>query len=253
MTLQQPYMTPRGQPIVEGGYPQAGGEAPMFNHQVASAATDDVPATTPTNAWSNPTRALKHLFADEDLFLSAQLLTNTTDTTSWLRISNFGFTMPATATVVGIEADIHWTSVGLNATAEVHVSYGASAATLSATDNGGALPAADTLVTYGGEADLWGESAANLKTALNTGTDFGINVRVGTTEAGDQTIEIDYITTRIYYTITAAGEVRNVQQYAEVLSETDSDVRVTQHYVELLRSEAVSAAGVRFQRVVVVT
>jgi len=254
MTLKQPYVTPQGRPIVEGGYPQAGGEAPFFDAQYGASSADNVPATSPTNTWSfTGTTAYKHLWADNGSPGVATLTLNSSDTNSWLRVLNYGFSLPGTATLVGIEVDVKWNSIGTNVSANIHVSYGASAATLSATDNGGAISAsADSVVTYGGEADLWGETAGNLATALGT-TDFGVSIRPSTTEVGDQTCQVDFATVRIYYTITAAGNVRVDQQYAEVLTETDSDVRVTQHYVELLRSEAVTVDGLRYQRVIVVT
>jgi hypothetical protein len=257
MTLRSPYLDSIGRGLVGVGNANTTSDAPLLETWIATASADDIPASTPDNNWTNPANAEKALITN-NAGGSATISLNSTDTTnSWLRTYTYGITHPATATMVGIEVDIYYTDVGTapNTNLEsLHLSWGASAATMSATDQGAGavLPTTDySVATYGGPADLWGETSATLIAAMAT-TDFGVSLRVDSS-SGAQTVGIDAIGIRYYYTITAAGLLRSTQTMAEVILTQDSDVRVTQHYIELLRSETVVTPSTVRRRVMVVT
>lgn len=157
----------------------------------------------------------------------------------YLRASDFGFSIPSTATITGIETEIVWgSSSSLFDVEEVKLAWGASAANLS-TGNKAAGEAAGSSETtnYGGDADLWGETISTLTPALVNSSDFGFVLLLSKTSTSTLAARIDALRMKVYYdNTTVDGQVRVTQTEIMVLAKTIEPVFVTQTYLEAIIS-----------------
>jgi hypothetical protein len=208
---------------------------------------DNVPSAPGSFFWSatNLTVFLANSDeGDETAWASSGASSSSTN----LYVSNYGFNIPTGATILGIEVSVvagsTWTANTLENT--VRLAMAASAGTLS-TDNkaSGAARTPLSAVTYGGAADLWGESTATLTPAVINSSNFGIVYRVNAT-ATSQTASVRRLGIRVTYSATEDGNVRISHEYAEVLVQKTEPVRLTQTYAEVLtvKSEPVRATQV---------
>jgi len=158
--------------------------------------------------------------------ISSRLLTNTGD--CWATMSagndtqanraynfNFADTLDASGvtSIDGIEVQLGLVTTPGNTDLECWLSWGASAATVAATSEVKSNPSVG-LLTYGGPTNLWGEvsiAVADVRT-----TDFGIHWQAQSS-TGAGTFRISHAGMKVYYTDTADGTIRYVQQYIEVL------------------------------------
>lgn len=206
----------------------------------AGTGENDVPATASiTHNWTNPGNVISQLGA------STANLASSGDPPfilPYLRASNFGFNVPSTATVVGIEVQIVWGfSSGTTYTEdEIRLAWGASAVNLSTTNNAdlAAIPTTvDTTELKGSPTDLWGELASTLTPTVLNSSDFGWVIKLGRLLGTSNRIaHIDCMRARIYYTVPEplAGNARVTQTEALVLVTEMKDARVTQAYAEAL-------------------
>lgn len=116
----------------------------------------------------------------------------------YLKATNFGFAIPAGATIDGIVVEFEKKNdSGRNGyDARVRLVKGG---TIQATDKalGTAWPVADTYVTHGGAADLWG--SAWTPADINA-SNFGVVIAVKDTDGMGPTLKLDHIRITVYYT-----------------------------------------------------
>lgn len=118
---------------------------------------------------------------------------------NYLEATNFNMQVPAAAIVEGIEVNIERRSgVGSIVDARVRIVKGG---VVGATDrsNANAWPTVDTVVTYGGASDLWGDTWT--PSDVNA-TGFGVALSV--TDTVD-VAAVDAITMTVHYTLCSAS------------------------------------------------
>lgn len=213
---------------------------PNTGFAVPTTFENDVPATIgKTINWSGTTDA-DYKFGGT--VKDAEIAGSISDVLPYLRVSNFGFSLPSTATLVGMEVRvINSSDADVNDYTEddLHVSWGASAANLSTTNKwtgAAGVSAADN--TYGGAADMWGETAVTLTPTVVNSSDFGICLRVDRFQGSGTGYRVRALQMKVHYTIT-----------------DDSNVRVSTTYVEVIGSSGAASGGPVQQpgKVIVVT
>lgn len=147
--------------------------------------------------WSNPSAASADdgAAADWDLGDAGE--------SSELECSDFGFSIPLTATIVGYEVVIEANEQPLSGLGQVtiaHVQLFAGAATSDDKGDDQALTTAATQYTYGGAADDWN---AGLSPADVNSSGFGVGIILEATSA--VIAEVDFVTITVYYTEEGGG------------------------------------------------
>ncbi len=113
----------------------------------------------------------------------------------YLKATSFGFSIPSTSQVTGIEATVERRSIlGTVFDAAVRIVKGGVVGSDDRSD-GGFWATADEVITYGSDSDLWGETwtPADINSA-------GFGVAVSATDTFD-TAGVDHITMTVYYTL----------------------------------------------------
>jgi hypothetical protein len=149
-------------------------------------------ATVGTVAWTNPDNAKvsDNIYAYLDVPASPKY-------SHYLKATNFGFSIATEATITGILVEIERRSGSYPyGTLDYGVKIVKADGSIGSTNKavGGSWPASDTYKSYGGSADLWGETwtAADINDA-----DFGMVLQVlGEDNRGD----VDHIRITVYYT-----------------------------------------------------
>ena len=145
--------------------------------------------------WSNPGNALVSDNARATVSLSAG-----GSSSEDLTATGFGFSIPSTATVVGVEVAVERRRTGGN-TEDTSVRLVTASGPVGAdkADTGTNWPTTDTVKTYGGAADAW---SAGLTPADVNGSGFG--VRLSAENDGllsSSTAEVDDVRVTVYYTV----------------------------------------------------
>ncbi len=115
----------------------------------------------------------------------------------YLKATNFGFSIPTTATINGILVEVErMESGGLGEVVDTYVKIVRSDGSFGTTNKADTVNwwVGESYKPYGGAADLWGESwtAADINDA-----DFGVGFAAG---FGMTTINVDHIRITVYYT-----------------------------------------------------
>jgi hypothetical protein len=163
-----------------------------------SAGTGANDASFGTGAWTTPT----NITASDNARATQSLAAGAT--TQYLKATNFGFTIPAGATIDGIVVEVE--ELGGAGLVEARARIVKADATIGTTDKstGAALPSSDTYRSYGGAADLWSETWT--PTSIND-PDFGF-VFAATNEAGAaRTVSVDHVRITVHYTETVSSLV----------------------------------------------
>lgn len=176
-----------------------------------------------------------------------------TAATSDLYVSAFGFDIPSTATILGVEVLLSGgpTQQPSRLDTVARLSLGPSAGALSSANRaqGVALTAYGTRV-YGGPSDLWG---SGLTPAIVNSSGFGFVFRMGTATAASPSTTINRIEIRVTYQVVEDGTARTTavdaaaivksasalrlsQEYADAISTTTGAARVTQQRIDVIRS-----------------
>lgn len=138
--------------------------------------------------WTNPGNAV----ASDDAYATAS---PGGLSTQYLEATNFGFNIPPPAVIEGIEVAIEKRSaLGTIFDSRVRIIKGGFAGTDDHSD-ANLWPNVDTVVTYGGPSDLWGETWTSTDINAN---DFG--VAISATDSIDSAI-VDHITIKVYYSL----------------------------------------------------
>ncbi|MEM1033296.1 MAG: hypothetical protein AAGN82_23365 [Myxococcota bacterium] len=166
----------------------------------SSPATND--ATVGTVAWNNLANVLTMNAIDEFAPFSEcawRRLSSNSLTSNYLATTNFGFTLPAGATVLGIEAEVRVSSRdgGTNILENSVRIIKSGVVGTAERSTGAALPALFNYVGYGGASDLWGENW----TAQNVNaSSFGVaySARWNGT-AGNDDVRVDHVRMTVTY------------------------------------------------------
>lgn len=151
-------------------------------------------------AWANPSNAAS---SNDTRAIAASL--SSTAPSERLRVTNFGFTVPGDATIVGIKDRIERREQNNAGSGlrdfEVKQIVGGSVTGENKADTVTEWPTSDTSKEYGGETDLWTltPTVAQVNTS-NFGTAL-IAETAGVGSSGDA--EVDYIEKTVYYTEAA--------------------------------------------------
>lgn len=172
-------------------------------------------STVGTEAWSNPSNAT----ASDDSDAICVVGQGTGQIGEYLKCTNFGFSIPAGATIDGITVDVELRSSQVNRVVDNAVRI-VKGGTIGSTDrsSGTNWPTTETTRSYGSTSDLWGESWTVAD--INAST-FGFAISPSSTGAGSRNAEIDHVQITIEY--TAGGGVtpiptvkRGTQPYAVI-------------------------------------
>lgn len=141
-------------------------------------------------AMSNPTNAQ----ISDNSYVTAVLLI--TQISNYLKVTNFGFTIPADATITGITASVERSSTVLNGTHDNSVRL-VKGGVISGNDKASATlwPTSDATATYGSSTDLWGLTLT--PSDVNAST-FGMVIDAVADLAS--TLQIDYVSLTVDYT-----------------------------------------------------
>jgi len=213
---------------------QAGGAAPTSLTQMAAvdgSAQNIVTANTaaaPSQsqaqsgadaAWTN----LSNVTKDDGLYATVTMPnTFASNPSNILELTNFGFSIPATATVVGVRVLVHRQQI--SGTSAVYDKSITLAGVGGSNDYFGANPwAGNQNVAYGSDTDTWG-LGIGLNPAIINSSSFGINISTLCTGApgNGATAGIDYVTIQVFYQTSQTGDVPAGLYQINVVYETDT-------------------------------
>lgn len=154
------------------------------------------------SAWGTPDNAK---VADDTYTTVGILFVSDSD---YLNVYNYGFSIPTGATIDGVTVDVHRKANFDEATKRIRDStlHLRKAGTRTGTNKAATTtnwPTAEATATYGGAADLWGNTLAPAD-INNSG--FGVSLKVVCGSAFSvQTAYVDYIAITINYTEGGGG------------------------------------------------
>ncbi len=191
-------------------------------------------ATVGTVTWSNPDNAK----TSNDSYASAG--SGSTTVTHYLKASNFGFSIPTSATINGIVVDIERNeSVNMFLVRDEYVKIVKADGTIG-TENkatGSEWPTSDAYASYGGLSDLWSESWDG--TSIND-IDFGLvlSARGISQQCFEQNTQV----------VTSEGtkKIKDIRKGDKVLSYNRYTQLLEEKEVEAVWSNPISFSGSRY-------
>ena len=162
------------------------------------------PSSASGTGWVNPT----NVFALDGVFATQSTIASSVYST--LNITNYGFSLPTNATIVGIIAIIYAKVSGGNVT-DNGVTLLGNGATADRS-NGLNIPTSVTAETYGNSSDSWGVSWS---VAQINSSAFGVAYNAVNNGPGTQILSIDYSSIQVFYTVPPT-------KFFSVLSGVDS-------------------------------
>jgi hypothetical protein len=163
-------------------------------------AADD--STVGTITWSSG--SLSNGLTDNGLTAFLDAVINTGEVTHYFKATNFGFSIPAGATINGITVEIKRRDASATNKSKDSSVKLVKGGTIGGNDKAaaGTYPTTLTYATYGSASDLWGQSFA--ASDINA-SNFGVVIACTDNGAGNANPEIDAIRITIDYT-NPAGE-----------------------------------------------
>ncbi len=170
-------------------------QGPLYPGTAASLA--EASTSENANAWTTPS----NIGADDATESTITAATyDSPDISELLVASNFGFTIPAGATINGITVEIDHTNVaGAASDNRVQLAKGTTFASLvgnNKADLATDWPTASTVITYGAANDLWGATWSD--TDINASS-FAVMLSVQA-DAANTDIGVDYVRVTVNYT-----------------------------------------------------
>lgn len=166
-----------------------------FETQAAGAGADD--ASVGSQAWSNPGNVTAEDATNASVGLSSS------ETSHYLKATQFGFAIPATATIVGVLVRVKRKADNvtlLMADDAVKLTVGGSVVGDNKADTLTNWPSSLGFAEYGGSGDMWGLTASTLNPTNVNASTFGVVVAVNAQGAmGPENAYIDYIEITITY------------------------------------------------------
>lgn len=147
-----------------------------------------------TTSWSNP----GNITNSDDTYATVAL---TSTISEYLEGSNFGFSIPAGATIDGIV--VEWEVSKTSGSAFVNNIRIVKGGTVGSTDrnDSASIPSTDAFLSYGSSSDLWGETWTYMD-INNSG--FGA-VFACFNVIGTANVRVDYVRITVYYTAGGGG------------------------------------------------
>lgn len=147
-------------------------------------------ATLGVVSITNPANAV----ASDNSYATAILLLS--QISNYLKVTNFGFTIPTDATITGVTVAIERSSTVLNGTHDDSIKL-VKGGTISGNEKATATqwPTSDGVATYGSATDLWG---LTLTPADINASTFGVAISAIADLAS--TAQVDYVSITIDYT-----------------------------------------------------
>lgn len=169
-------------------------------------AADD--STITGDSWTSPTNAEA---ADGSY---ANVGDTNPANSHYLKVTNYGFSVPAGSDIQGIEVDVlrHASSNGVNNVTDNAlkiVKADGSYGVLNKADMVDVWPTSDTTATYGGSTDLWGETWT--ADDVNN-SNFGVGLSVALNPDTSVTAFVDYISITVFYSVGANVSNINLQK-----------------------------------------
>jgi hypothetical protein len=172
-------------------------------------------------AWTTMTNAA----SSNDAYALSATMSTAGDYTDRLVATNFGFSVPAGNTIIGITATVEKSFTGGNNVTDREVMLVKGGVTQTGTNKALVTnwPTTDAVSTYGNSTDLWGNTWT-LADINDSG--FGIAVAAQRVSApgAPQTARIDHITITVSYTTTLPVDIkdfsarRNIQTQSVTIS-----------------------------------
>lgn len=170
--------------------------------------------TSPSNAcmacagsgWNNEMNitALDGSGADVSLMQNGFCFQSTCFASRYLEATQFGFSIPGTATVVGIEVNITRKATDTSAIKDSIVQLITNAAPAGVVKKATAFwDTSYTTTTYGSPTDLWGSTSAFwTPTAINA-TTTGVHLKIlNQLATASNSVYVDYVSMTVYFTNT---------------------------------------------------
>ncbi|WP_145423021.1 hypothetical protein [Symmachiella dynata] len=158
-------------------------------------------ATVGTTAWTTPSNAGASDDADAAVDLAGFQVSQ------YLKATNYGFSIPAGATIDGIVVDVersHRTGGACTGLVDDNAARIVKGGTIGTTNRttATAWSGTDTYASYGGASDLWGEtwSVADINSS-----GFGFALSIVEIDNSDCLAEVDHIRITVNYTASAGG------------------------------------------------
>ena len=140
----------------------------------------------PSSVWTNDNNVLT---TDYEYYA----YTTDCSGTGYLKVTNFGFSLPTDATVRGIEVTFRQKATTTYPKANYQLINGES--TIGNGKSTSLITSWSIYPTLGGSSDLWGASSISRDTV--NGSSFG--VRIWMTDADGETFCVDYVRIKVYY------------------------------------------------------
>ena len=164
----------------------------ITNNNLPLTAISTPVGTTSVVAWTNPT------YVELDDTNTADTSPAKNEVSDWLRVTNFNFSIPTTATINGIEVEIKHFAGNSAITKDNGVYLRKTSGQVGGNYASGNswLTAYSEIYNYGGQNDLWGTT---LNVADINSVDFGLDFNIIQTGANAVTNSVYYVKIKIYY------------------------------------------------------
>jgi len=178
-----------------GGGSSGGSEGPLSPGTLAA-----VNDTGTRIAWSNPSNAAS---SDNSYATASGLISGAgSDTTHYLKATNFGFSIPGGATITGIKVEIERKATQNSDLVKDNKIQLVKAGTIQSTNKATTTtwPTSDAVASYGGSSDLW--SGSWTPSDIND-SGFGVAIEAATKNvvmSNTETASVDHIKITVYYT-----------------------------------------------------
>jgi len=187
----------------------------------ATAAND---ATLGSNAWSNTSNA----FSSNNSYATATLADS--ETTQYLKLTNFGFAVPSGNRITGIVVEIEKSRTAGSGTIKDNAVRIVKGGTPTGNDlkDANAWSTSDAYTSYGNSTELWGVTWT-VSDINSSGFGVAISAHESSGAMSLQTAQIDHVRITVYYTpiTTLEGIIRDPVKYpyrkAEIKRRQSSD------------------------------
>lgn len=142
--------------------------------------------------WTNPANA-----ATSDGFFANASLSTMGQPTFYLKATNFGFALNPCDDINGIEVRVEWSQTATTVVQDkVYLVIGGTVSTLMNRSTGAALPNPESITTFGGPTDTWGQT---LKGSDINNAGFGAAISVIRNSGATASANVDHITITVYH------------------------------------------------------
>ncbi len=180
-----------------------------------------------TQAWSSATNA----YTDDNSF--ATVAVNDNQQSNYLQVTNFGFSIPSNAVILGIEARIgrFVDDNGGNPQDQEVILRKGTAFVGSNLASSSVFPESEAIATYGGAGNLWGTTWTPAE--INS-SNFGLGLRVikNGTAGGARTVSVDYIQIRVTWQILTDTDGDGVPDATDIDDDNDGILDIVECTVD---------------------